>query len=66
MGKYFALNKKIPCIASCGHIECLRKDLILKGYNVISLEPISEKRYNQLLKKITSYNHSKLSITWFD
>ena len=62
MVKYYLLNKRIPCMASCGHIECLRKDLIHRGYFVKSLEPISEKRYNKLLRTL---NVSQLSYTYY-
>lgn len=57
------MNGYLPCLCSC-HKECLKQDLIRKGYNVISLEQVSKKVFDRKVKKyLKQYTHSKLIIT---
>ena len=63
--KYFLVNGKIPCICTC-HKECLRHDLIHRGYNVISMEEISEKTFTKLVATLKKANKNiKFQYTYY-
>lgn len=65
MEKYFILNGYLPCYCSC-HKECLRQDLIRKGYTVYSLKEVSKKVFDRRLKEFQKeFKHCKLTITEF-
>lgn len=49
--KYFLVNNFLPCICSC-HKECLKKDLISRGYIIKSMVEITEKEYYRQLEKL--------------
>lgn len=49
--KYFLVNGYMPCICTC-HKDCLRKDLIHRGYTVYSMERISKKQFDKEVAKM--------------
>lgn len=49
--KYFLVNGYMPCICTC-HKDCLRKDLIHRGYTVFSMERISKKQFDKEVAKM--------------
>ena len=49
--KYYLVNGYMPCICTC-HKDCLRKDLIHRGYTVFSMERISKKQFDKEVAKI--------------
>lgn len=49
--KYFLVNGYMPCICTC-HKDCLRKDLIHRGYRVFSMERISKKQFDKEVAKM--------------
>ena len=49
--KYYLVNGYMPCICTC-HKDCLRKDLIHRGYTVFSMERISKKQFDKEVAKM--------------
>ena len=49
--KYYLVNGYMPCICTC-HKDCLRKDLIYRGYTVFSMERISKKQFDKEVAKM--------------
>lgn len=62
--KYFLLNNYLPCICNC-HEACLRKDLLRRGYDVLSLKRISEEEYFKYLKKLQKNNYLYFNVKIF-
>lgn len=49
--KYYLVNGYMPCACSC-HKECLRQDLIHRGYKIFSMEKISKKQFDKEVAKM--------------
>lgn len=62
--KYYLLNNYLPCICNC-HESCLRKDLLRRGYDVLSLKRISEDDYYKYLKKLQKNNYLYFNVKIF-
>ena len=56
--KYYLVNGYMPCICSC-HKECLRRDLISRGYKIFSMKKINKQEFEKAVKKMQK-NASKI------
>lgn len=63
--KYYLVNGFLPCVCNC-HENCLKLDLINRGYVIKSMKEISEKEFEKYYKKLSKKYDVSLNIKYFN